>query len=169
MTSEILVPTFGTGWGHAQGLANVTPPSVPKGADQVIDRILIHEVIAAYCWSVDEERYDLMTAVLTEDFDFQGCIAGVTLLDHVTSAAALVAWLQAWQATRSDQLRHCVTNIVVTAQTDLTADAYGYVTLKSSVPDSLTALATAFYRFTLKKHDGNWRIASIYSGYDRAF
>jgi hypothetical protein len=90
-------------------------------------------------------------------------------LDHVTSAAALVAWLQAWQATRSDQLRHCVTNIVVTAQTDLTADAYGYVTLKSSVPDSLTALATAFYRFTLTKHDGNWRIASIYSGYDRSF
>jgi len=169
MTTDNAVPAFGTGWGHAHGLARVTPPHVPQGPDQALDRILIHEVIAAYCWSVDEEQYELMTSVLTEDFVFQGCIAGVAPLDHLTRAADLVSWLQAWQTTRSDQLRHVVTNIVVTDQTESTADAYGYVTLNSATPESQTPLATAFYRFTLTKHNGHWRIAAIYSGYDRAF
>ena len=169
MTSDNSVPAFGTGWGHANGLAAIKPPFVPEGTEQALDRILIHEVIAAYCWSVDEEQYDLMTTVLTEDFVFQGCIAGVAPLDHLTRAIDLVSWLQAWQTTRSDQLRHVVTNIVVTAQSDTSADAHGYVTLNSATPEAQTPLATAFYRFALVKQNGHWRISSIYSGYDRAF
>jgi len=169
MTTEAIVPPFGTGWGHASGLASVTAPALPQDLQQAIDRLVIHEVIAAYCWSVDEERYDLMTQVLTEDFVFQGCIAGVAALDHLTRATDLVDWLKQWQTTRSDQLRHCVSNIIVTEQESSAAEAYGYVTLSSATPEALTILATAFYRFTLSKQGSTWRIASIFSGFDRAF
>lgn len=169
MEANINVPDFGTGWGHTSGLASVTAPCVPVGLNQAIDRILISEVIAGYCWSVDEERYDLMLDVLTEDFDFQGVIAGVAPMDHVTSAAELVSWLQAWQTTRSDQLRHRITNIIVSEQSDDSALAHGYIALSSTTAESVTPLATAFYRFTLVKKAGRWQISSIFSGFDRAF
>jgi hypothetical protein len=169
MESNINVPDFSAGWGHASGLASVTAPCVPVGLDQAIDRLLISEVIAGYCWSVDEERYDLMLDVLTEDFDFQGVIAGVAPMDHVTSAAELVSWLQAWQTTRNDQLRHRVTNIIVSEQSANSALAHGYIALSSTTAESVTPLATAFYRFTMAKQTGRWQIASIFAGFDRAF
>ena len=169
MSSDTSVPPFSGGWGYAHGLTNVQPPSIPAGLEQSVDRLVIHEVVAAYCWSVDEQQYDLMTQVLTEDFDFQGCIAGVAPLDHITRAADLVTWLQAWLPTRSDQLRHSASNVIVTEQTDTAADVYSYVTLNSATPEALTPLATAFYHFTLVKQDGAWRIATIFSGFDRAF
>lgn len=169
MSSETSVPPFSGGWGHSHGLTDVRPPRMPLGLEQAVDRLVIHEVVAAYCWSVDEAQYDLMTQILTEDFDFQGCIAGVAPLDHITRAADLVTWLQAWLPTRCDQLRHSTSNVIVTEQTDTTADVHAYVTLTSATPEALTPLATAFYRFWLVKQDGTWRIAKVFSGFDRAF
>ena len=167
MTSSLAVPAFSYAWGSAQHLVDVTRPVVLH--HRVGDLVAIEATIRTYGWAIDENRFDMLRAVLADDAEFSGVIAGVAALDTVRGRDVLCAWLAEFMATRSDQLRHSLGNIVVTELGDKTATAQCYLTLLATTSEATTVLATAFYRFTLSRLDDAWSVETVFAGFDKAF
>ena len=167
MTSSPALPAFRYAWGSAHQLVDVTRPVVLH--DRVGDLVAIEATIRTYGWAIDENRFDLLRAVLAEDAEFSGVIAGVAVLEAVRGRNVLCAWLEEFMAARSDQLRHSLGNIVVTELGDKTATAQCYLTLLATTREATTVLATAFYRFTLSRLDDAWSVETLFAGFDKAF
>ena len=167
MTASPALPALSYAWGSAQQLVDVTRPVVRN--DRVGDLIAIEATIRTYGWAIDENRFDVLRAVLATDAEFSGVIAGVAALDTVRGRDVLAAWLEKYMAARSDQLRHSLGNIVVTELGGETATAQCYLTLLATTSEATTVLATAFYRFTLSRFDDAWSVETLFAGFDKAF
>ena len=167
MTATPALPALRYAWASAQQLVDVTRPVVRN--DRVGDLIAIEATIRTYGWAIDENRFDVLRAVLAKDAEFSGVIAGVAALDTVRGRDVLAAWLEKYMAARSDQLRHSLGNIVVTELGAKTATAQCYLTLLATTSAATTVLATAFYRFTLSLLDDEWSVETVFAGFDKAF
>jgi SnoaL-like domain len=166
---EDQIPPFALSWGHAAGLVALSRPAPPADLDALVQRQAIVETVQAYGWAIDERRWDVLADVLAEDHRFRGVVAGAARLDSLDGRDALIDWLRAYTDTLDAQLRHCFTNILVTEQGAGEATALAYLTLCSSTPQGTRVASTAFYRVSLRRQDGAWRIAALYTGFDAAF
>lgn len=169
MTVDETVPTFSGGWGHASGLVDLWVAPVPADVQGLADRIAVEQVIRAWGWCIDEGRFDFLRTLLTEGVALTGSIASVALFDPLIGREVLVTWLEDFMAGRDDQLRHQIGNLVVSEQSATQITALAYLTLMSSTIEGTRILGTAFYRFSLVKQDGAWRIDAAYAGFDTAF
>lgn len=169
MTNETEVPGFALSWGHANGLVELRRPVIAADAGALIQRQAIIETLQAYGWSIDERRWEVLGDILTEDFVFRGDIAGAAHLDELDSREGYLDWLKAYTGTLEAQLRHTFSNVLVTEQEDASATALAYVVLLSVTPEGARVASTAFYRASLRREDGTWRIARLYTGFDAAF
>lgn len=168
MTATNLVLAFDGGWGHAHGPFDLKVPATLSDLTSVIDRQSIADAIGCYSWSIDEQQWEVMAEIYTEDMTFSGCVAGVTNLETVTGSADFIEWLKGFLRARNDQLRHSLVNIVVTEQGLDSATALGYCVLASTTPAGANVQATGIYRFSLVKQGDRWRISAIYGGFDNA-
>lgn len=166
MSMADTVPAFGGGWAHTHGLFELKVPAPLGDLTALSDRHAITDAVACYAWSVDEQQYDLMADLFTQDMTFQGCVAGVANLETVVGGATLVAWLKDFLGSRDDQFRHTLANVVVTEQGPDTATALAYCVLASSTPAGSVVQATGIYRFSLVKGGERWRISGMYGGFD---
>ena len=169
MTVSEAVPSFKGGWGHANGLVNIRVAEPLADLAALRDRLAIEQVIMSYGWCIDEKQFDVLRDLLTEDMAFTGCIASVAPFDPLVGREVFVPWLEAFMATREDQLRHNLGNIVVTEQTATDATAVAYLTLTSSTVEGARILATAFYRLALIKRGDFWQISAMYGAFDSQF
>ena len=168
MTTVNSVPAFGGAWGHTHGPFELKVPATLSDLTSVIDRQSIVDAIACYAWSVDEQQWEVMADIYTEDMTFSGCVAGVSNLETVAGSADFIEWLKGFVAARNDQLRHSLVNIVVTEQGLNSATVIGYCVLASTTPEVASVQATGLYRFSLVKQGDRWRISAIYGGFDNA-
>lgn len=169
MTSETGFPGFALSWGHAHGLVDLRRPVQAPDVETLVARQAIIETLQAYGWSIDERRWDVLGDVLTEDFVFRGDIAGTAHLDELDSREAYLDWLKAYTGTLEVQLRHTFSNVLVTEQDDASATALAYVVLLAVSQEGARVASTAFYRASLRREDGAWRVAHLYTGFDAAF
>lgn len=163
------VPTFGYGWGHEWVLSDLSAPRVPTTLHELADRHALEQTVRCYGWAIDENRFDVFAELLDDDVSFSGAIASVSLLDEVRGRDTLVVWLSDYMRAREDQLRHVLGNVLITEYDGQGATALAYLTLMSSTTAGTTAVATAFYRFTLVKRDDAWLVKTVYAGFDAPF
>ncbi len=167
MNVDLAVPAFSYGWGTTYDLVDVVPPVVHPGrADDVL---AIHASITTYGLAVDQKRFDVMRALFAEQAEFSGVIASVGPVGPVQGADAITTWMQDYMVVRTDQMRHVLSNIVLTELGDETATAVAYLTLLSSTTEATVLVASAFYRFTLTRHGGAWKFDTVFAGFDKAF
>ena len=170
MTEAIDIPAFGVSWGHANGLIDLRRAAPVTDVQGLIDRQAIVETIQTYGLAIDEQRWDVLADVLAEDHVYRGAVAGTAALDALDSRDELIGWLQNYMGTLDAQLRHNFTNVVVIEQGEQEATALAYVVLASTSPtEGARVASTAFYRVSLRREDGVWRIARLYTGFDTAF
>jgi hypothetical protein len=132
----------------------------------VADRLAIIGAIQAYGMAVDEQRWDVLGELLTDNNRFRGAVAGQGPLDSLDSRDELIQWLRDYTDTLEEQLRHNFTSIVVTEQSEDAATAIAYLLLASATAGGARVAATGFYRIELVLEGGAWRIASFYAGFD---
>lgn len=168
MTDSAEVLDFNYGWGSAASLLDVTRPTV-RSADEVADCFAIEQTVRAYGWAVDENRFDLLAALLAPQAEFSGYIAGVGPLETVSGRDELVPWLSGFMNSRVDQLRHSMGNVLISEVGAERAKALVYLTLHATTPQETVPLATAFYRFTFSKTGDAWFVDSVFAGFDKSF
>lgn len=168
MTDASTGPAFAYGWGSAGSLVALVRPTVPTAAE-LADRHAIEQTVRTYGWAIDENRFDVFAELLGPDVEFSGVIAGVAPLDTVAGRETLTQWLREYMATRTDQLRHSLGNVIVTELADGRATALAYLTLHSTTAEATTPLASAFYRFTLFRQDDGWFVDTVFAGFDKPF
>ena len=169
MTVSSTSPAFHGGWGHAHGLVKIKVAAPLADLDQVRDRLAIEQVTRTYGWCIDEQQFDVLREIFTEDMAFRGCVAGSGPFEDMLGRDVYVPWLENFMAARTDQMRHNLGNVVVTEQTPELAKVLAYMVLTSSTPQGSKILATAFYEFTLVKRGEYWQISALYTGFDTQF
>lgn len=161
-------PALRPGWGHAQALVNLQIPAPLEDWESVRDRLAIAQTTVTYGWSIDEERFDVLRDIFTDDMVFRGGVVDAEPFDTM-SGDVYVPWLIDFMGPRKDAMRHSFSNFTVTEQTTETATALSYMTLLSSTLEESKILATAFYVWTMAKVSGRWKIRAMYTGFDRQF
>jgi SnoaL-like domain len=163
--SELPVP----GWGHSCGHLRMRVPGRPDYQATGVERALIAERISRYGWSFDERRRDLLSDCFTDDAVWQGSICGGEPLGPFVGREAIVQWMSEFWLTQRDQRRHMIVNTVIEDQTETEALAQAYQLLTAARSGQVALETTGFYRFNLRRADGIWRIAHLFSGYDAPF
>jgi hypothetical protein len=138
----------------------------PAGA---VDRLLIQELVARYCWSYDERRLEALAAAYTPDAVWDGSVAGEFTIEDIVGREAIVDWLKGHMGAQSDQRRHNVLNTVFTEQGPDSAQLICYLLL-TSAQDRVTSVVTSgFYRVDVVKTGEGWQIKRVFGGFDNAF
>ena len=167
MDGDHALPAFGYGWGSTHNLIEVLHPVAHPG--RADDILAIQATIQTYALAIDQNRFDVLRAVFADNAEFSGVIAGIAPVGPIQGGDTIRTWLEDYMLVRTDQLRHSMSNVVVTELGDETATAVAYLTLLSSTTEATVLVASAFYRFTLERHASAWLFATVFAGFDKAF
>jgi SnoaL-like domain len=119
----------------------------------VRDRLEITNLIHSYGHFADSGQSDAFAALFADDARIDVGVPGVADKGSLTKMLKLRP-----PTAPGTQMRHVMTNLVVHAQTDRTANGAVYLVVMSTVANTLTPLATGQYAFSVVKVDGAWRI-----------
>ena len=156
-------------WGSATTDLDLPVHALSLDAAGVVDRLLIQELIARYCWSYDERRLDTLAAAYTSDAVWDGSVAGGFAIDDIVGREAIVDWLKGHMGSQSDQRRHNVLNTVFTQQGPDSAQVLCYLLLTSAQDQVTSVVTSGFYRVDVAKTSEGWQIKRIFGGFDNAF
>lgn len=156
-------------WGHAAGLLKLGSAARSTGVHAGMDRALICERIARYCWAYDERRFELLEECFTEDAVWEGNVLGKIAIGPFVGRDKIMAWLSEFWPHQKDQRRHMLLNTIVEQQTEDAAETLSYLLLMSSTGDAMSMESMGFYRTTYRQQDGHWRIARFIAGFDKPF
>lgn len=154
-------------WASKGGLIDVKPLGCFEvHADQVLDRLLIHEAFDRWSIGLDENRADVVLSVLTEDVLLEYGIGSAVPDFVIRGKAEAEIRLGANIPTLTGQRRHCITNVLIEewSPTQVTAIAYGIV---PKAADGYVIHTSVLYRGELRKEaDGFWRFCRLFVGCD---
>lgn len=156
-------------WGHSANILHLGPAVRPASASAAMDRALICERIARYCWAYDERRLELLADCFTEDAVWEGNVIGQIPIGPFVGRDKIMAWLSDFWPHQKDQRRHMLLNTIVEQQTDNAAVTFSYLLLMSSTGDAMSMEAMGFYRTEYRQQDGHWQIARLTAGFDKPF
>lgn len=128
-------------------------------ADDLRDRLELHELFARYAWSYDEGRFDQLADLWTVDaqFEIRGGVG--TMPTTMRGRDEIVTTMQARRSqTQPAQRRHLITNVVVEEVDGDRARASAYLVLGSTTDGVLSLPITGHYRNGYARVDGRWRI-----------
>ena len=166
-TIEDLIPL--PAWGHSANILHLGPAIRPASALAAIDRMLICERIARYCWAYDERRLELLADCFTEDAIWDGNVIGQIPVGPWVGRDTIKAWLSDFWVHQKDQRRHMLLNTIVEEQTNDTAVTLSYLLLMSSTGEAMSMEAMGFYRTEYQQQAGHWRISRLTAGFDKPF
>lgn len=156
-------------WGSDLGLIDLRGPSPVDSNDPTANRILAVETLYRYGWAYDERNYEVLAACFTEDTVFLGNVGGTVQIGPFNGRKAFLEWLTAFWGEQRDQRRHIVLNPVVDDLTDSTVSVSSLMLLTSTENATFKATTAGFYRTTMRKEEGIWRIATFTAGFDAPF
>jgi len=157
------------GWGHSTGHLQMRIPRRPSEQSIAIERALIAERVSRYGWSFDERRADLLSDCFTEDAVWEGSIAGEEALGPFVGREVIMSFMTDFWVTQRDQRRHMIVNTIIEEQDETAALAQAYQVLTAARSGKVALETTGFYRFNLRRIEGDWKIAHLFSGYDAPF
>jgi hypothetical protein len=156
-------------WAHAAGLLELGPAVRMDGPDAAMDRALISERIARYCWAYDERRLDHLAECFTEDAVWEGNVLGRIPIGPFVGREVIVRWLSEFWPHQHDQRRHMLLNTIVQEQTAETAATFSYLLLMASTGAVASIETIGFYRTAYRRKGGHWYIARLSAGFDKPF
>jgi len=156
-------------WAHAAGILNLGPAVRTEGPDAAIDRALICERIARYCWSYDERRLELLAGCFTEDAVWEGNVLGRVPIGPFVGRDRIAAWLSEFWPHQHDQRRHMLLNTIVEEQTGETATTLSYLLLMASTGTAASIESMGFYKVNYRREGGDWFISHLSAGFDKPF
>jgi hypothetical protein len=156
-------------WGSATTALDLPLHTPDLDAARAVDRLLIQELVARYCWSYDERRLDALAASYTADAVWDGSVAGEFAIDDIVGREAIVDWLKGHMAAQSDQRRHNVLNTIFTKQGPDSAQLISYLLLTGTQDRVTSVITSGFYRVDVVKTGEGWQIKRIFGGFDNAF
>jgi len=153
-------------WAYAGGHLEIGPGALegdPADRQQILERI--HR----YCLGYDERRLDLLLDCFTEDAVWEGTVMGETRVGPIAGRPAIGDWLSGFWEVQRDQRRHMILNGIVEEQSVDTATACTYLLLLSARDAHVSLETMGFYRYTVEREDGAWRIRHLFAGFDAPF
>lgn len=121
------------------------------------DRDSVEGLVYAYAYAYDDGDAEAIGAMYTEDGEFRWSITDGASGGPFVGPAEIAASSAASLASQSDQRRHVMSNVVVTADGPDRATARSYLVLGAVAQGALTVLATGTYRDECVRVDGTWR------------
>jgi hypothetical protein len=156
-------------WAHAAGILDLGPAVRVDGTEALIDRTLITERIARYCWGYDERRLELLSACFTEDGVWEGNVLGRVPVGPFVGRAAIASWLSEFWPHQHDQRRHMILNTIVEAQTAESATTLSYLLLMGSTGAVASIESMGFYKVAYRRVGDDWLISRLTAGFDKPF
>lgn len=156
-------------WAHAAGILDLGPAVRTEGSDAGMDRALICERIARYCWSYDERRLDLLAGCFTEDAVWEGNVLGRVAIGPFEGRTRIRDWLSEFWPHQHDQRRHMLLNTIVEDQTGDTATTLSYLLLMASTGAVASIESMGFYKVAYRREGGHWFISRLTAGFDKPF
>jgi hypothetical protein len=129
----------------------------------------IAERVSRYCWAYDERRADLLEECFAEDAVWEGSVAASQAVGPIEGRDRILKWLTGFWPHQHDQRRHMLMNPLVERVSDDAAQLLAYLLLVSARDESVCLETTGFYRVALVRQDGDWRIRSLFGGFDAPF
>ena len=164
-TVELRIPA----WAHTAGILNLGEAVRADGPDAAMDRALITERIARYCWSYDERQLDLLAGCFTEDAVWDGNVLGVIPIGPFVGREKIRDWLSEFWPHQHDQRRHMLLNTIVEEQTGETATTLSYLLLMASTGDVASIESMGFYKVQYRREGEKWLISHLNAGFDKPF
>lgn len=157
-------------WGHATGALAMGRPVTPAVRSASLDRLLIKECGARYCWAYDERRADLLEACFSADAVWEGTVGDEHRVGPFNGREEICGWLTRFWPHQHRQPRHILLDTIVDEQTARVATALSYLLLITAQHGEVSISTTGFYRLSLRREDGEgWRIAHLFAGFDAPF
>ena len=157
------------GWGHHAGLLDLGAGAVPDGSSAILDRALICERIARYCWAYDERQSERLAACFTVDATWEGDVLGRIPIGPFVGRAKIASWLTEFWPHQHDQRRHMILNTIVEQQTADSAMTLSYLLLMASTGTAATIESMGFYKTSYRREGSEWLISRLTAGFDKPF
>lgn len=133
------------------------------------ERILITERMYRYGWAFDERQESLLAECFTDDAIWQANIMGIDMVGPHIGRENIMNFMKGFWPIQFDQRRHLIMNVIVDSQDEGNATVFTYHLLMSASKGTLTPVTTGFYRVSMLKLNGSWKINSLLAGYDIPF
>jgi SnoaL-like domain len=160
------MPHLGASPGWAHMIGEVSLPSAPTCAADLVARAEIEELVARCWWARDERRADVLGACLAEDAVWAGSVAGSVGLGPIAGRERILAWQRDGWRLDSGQCRHLPLNTTFLVHEEARAATASYLLLAESRQDVFTARAAGFLRADHVRAEVGWRIARMFVGWD---
>jgi hypothetical protein len=125
--------------------------------------------VARYCWAYDERRRDLLEGCFIEDAAWEGSVGGSQAVGPIRGRDSILEWLAGFWPHQHDQRRHMLMNPLVERRSEGEAEVHAYLLLVSARDQSVSLETTGFYRVSVVREDGRWRIRHLFAGFDAPF
>ncbi|MGA8758428.1 MAG: nuclear transport factor 2 family protein [Stellaceae bacterium] len=116
------------------------------------DKDAIRELMAEYCFRLDDGRYDDMAALFTEDGTWDTAFGKATGRAEI---AKLAADIRARAGANRPRAAHLVTNIVITLDGAHARVRSNWIVMQNS-PDGPKIGSGGAYADEIVRHDGRW-------------
>jgi len=128
------------------------------------DYAQVSDVFARYASAMDDNNFEVLRDVFTDDSTFTVDITGGPTVGPFESGDAIVEFISSTTEEQQDQRRHVITNVRIEGDT-----AYGILSLFVTADGQLTVQTTGVYKVTLAQQGGKVRFSSMYLTLDRPY
>jgi len=122
----------------------------------------VSNAFALYASAMDDNDYETLRSVFTDDAVFTVDITGGPTVGPYETADAIVEFISSTTEDQQDQRRHVITNVRLDGDT-----AYGILSLFVTADGELTVQATGVYKVTLA--GGSAQFSNMYLTLDRPY
>jgi hypothetical protein len=157
------------GWGHLSGALEIATDAPEPDSAAVAERVLMADRAHRYGWAFDERRPDLLAECFTVDATWSARLRDGTAIGPFTGREAIVDYMSGFWLGQADQRRHMIMNMIVEDQRPDAATVLTYLLLMSAHDDALEPITCGFYRLTMARDEGTWRIRALLGGFDVPF
>jgi 3-phenylpropionate/cinnamic acid dioxygenase small subunit len=122
------------------------------------DLLAIHELLARSAYALDEREVEMLADCFAEEATLTLRIAGGDLVGPFEGRAGIMKLMTDSMAEQSDQRRHVVSNVFVTAQARDGAEVTSNLTLLSVKDGRLDTVSCGLYRDRVIRQNDRWRL-----------
>jgi hypothetical protein len=140
-----------------------------SGASTVLDRDLIVEKLAAYCWANDVHSRAMLEECFVADAVWEGTVCDEHHVGTMRGRGRIVDWLAGFWPHQRDQRRHMVTGFAIEELDSDRALLLSYVLLTSARDGAVTVVTTGWYRARMAREADGWKIVELFGGFDAPF
>jgi hypothetical protein len=147
----------------------MTPEEERTGAGTPLDRHLVVERLAVYCWANDVHSQAMLEECFAADAAWEGTVGDQHQVGPMRGRDRIVAWLAGFWPHQRDQRRHMVMDFAIEEIDSDRALLLSYVLLTSARDGAVTVVTTGYYRVRMVRELEGWKIAELFGGFDAPF